>query len=337
MALYQVFRLSLLPLIFLVTLTNTAYAQDQQTSSQQIGSPSVVEQPIRIAGQATIYCSGYIRHQRLPKAPEIVGAEQEQLQRNFAAGDVVYVNYGSQQGLKEGQEFQIVRPRGAVKGVYTEKKGFLGTYVQEVGQLQLVKVREATSVGQITFSCDMVMLGDLLLPLPDRVSPPQRAETTLDRFAYSSGKQIGRLMMARDGREMVTRRDVVFIDLGSEDKINAGDYLTIFRPLGTGDLHGVTNEESARGRATGFQSDTYRGGGFSIQAQRAKDSTAFGNSEGRYRYRPITTREIKQHRPPMPRKIVGEMVVLDVQARTATAIITRVAAEVHTGDWVEIQ
>jgi hypothetical protein len=39
----------------------------------------------------------------------------------------------------------------------------------------------------------------------------------------------------------------------------------------------------------------------------------------------------------MPRKIVGEMVVLDVQQRTATAVITRIASEVHTGDWVEIQ
>jgi hypothetical protein len=39
----------------------------------------------------------------------------------------------------------------------------------------------------------------------------------------------------------------------------------------------------------------------------------------------------------MPRKVVGEMVVIDVQARTATAIITRVALEAHTGDWVEIQ
>jgi hypothetical protein len=39
----------------------------------------------------------------------------------------------------------------------------------------------------------------------------------------------------------------------------------------------------------------------------------------------------------MPRKIVGEMVVINVDARTATAIITRVVGEVHTGDWVEIQ
>jgi hypothetical protein len=39
----------------------------------------------------------------------------------------------------------------------------------------------------------------------------------------------------------------------------------------------------------------------------------------------------------MPRKIVGEMVIIDVQTRTATAIITRTVGEVHTGDWVEIQ
>ena len=143
--------------------------------------------------------------------------------------------------------------------------------------------------------------------------------------------------MAKDSREMVTRNDVVYIDLGSEDQIKQGDYLTIYRPLGTGNITRVDNEEMARNRATGFQSNRFRGGGFSNQASRAKDETAVVDAEGRYRYRPITSREVKRHRPLMPRKIVGEMVVIDVQARTATAIITRVAAEVHTGDWVEIQ
>ena len=68
-------------------------------------------------------------------------------------------------------------------------------------------------------------------------------------------------------------------------------------------------------------------------ANRAKDK----NGDGRYNDKPITSREVKQSRPLMPRKIVGEMVIIDVQTRTATAIITRVAGEVHTGDWVEIQ
>ena len=143
--------------------------------------------------------------------------------------------------------------------------------------------------------------------------------------------------MAKDGRELLTRNDVVFIDLGTEDQVKRGDYLTIYRPLGTGNITRVDNEEMSRNRSIGFQSDRYRGGGFSIQASRAKDSTALDDADGEYDHRPITTREVKRNRPLMPRKIVGEMVVIDVQTRTATAIITRIAGEVHTGDWVEIQ
>ncbi len=223
-----------------------------------------------------------------------------------------------------------------MKGVFREKRGFLGTYVRELGQLQVIKALQNTAIAQITFSCEMVLLGDLLLPTPDRLSPLERTGE-FDPYADPSGKGVGRLMMARDSREMVTTNDVVYIDLGSEDRLAPGDYLTIFRPLGKGGVTTVDAEEDARGRATGFQSEHYRGGGFSSQSQRAKDSTAFVDVPGRYRYRPITTREIKNHRPPMPRKAVGEMVVIDVQARTATAIITRVVSEAHTGDWVEIQ
>ena len=325
-------------LLSLALLPAFAIATNAQTPAPtpQVILPSA-QQEQHVANKSRLYCAGYIRLQRLPQMPEIVGAHEEQEQRTYADGDVVYINAGSQQGIREGQSFQIIRPRGDVKGVHKEKRGFLGTYVQEVGQLHVFKVRENTSAAQITFTCDTALLGDLLAPIPDRESPLARAEENLDVFAEPSGKQTGRLVMAKDNREMVTRHDIVYIDLGSEDQIKPGDYLTIYRPLGTGNITRIDNEELARNRATGFQSDRFRGGGISNQGSRAKDETAVVNAEGRYRYRPITSREVKRHRPPMPRKIVGEMVVIDVQTRTATAIITRVAAEVHTGDMVEIQ
>lgn len=335
MARFGYLRAALFSFVCLLALAFTANAQSPAPTPQVVMPGS--GQPLRVAGKSSLYCAGYIRYQRLRDMPEIVGAEEEQEQRTYADGDIVYLNAGSQQGIKEGQNFQIIRPRGDVKGVHKQKKGFLGTYIQEIGQLQVFKVRENTSAAHITFTCDAALLGDLLAPVPDRESPLQRAEENLDRFADPTGKQNGILMMAKDSREMVTRNDIVYIDLGSEDQIKRGDYLTIYRPLGTGNVTRVDNEESARNRATGFQSDRYRGGGFSNQASRAKDSTAFRDTEGRYRYRPITSREVKRHRPLMPRKIVGELVIIDVQTRTATAIITRVASEVHTGDWVEIQ
>jgi hypothetical protein len=42
-------------------------------------------------------------------------------------------------------------------------------------------------------------------------------------------------------------------------------------------------------------------------------------------------------RPSMPRKIVGEVVIISVEQRTAAAVITRYAQEIHTGDFVEVQ
>lgn len=325
----------LLSLACLFTFTFAANAQTPAPTPEMI--MPTAKQPGRVAGETALFCAGYIRYQRFGYTPEIVGAEEEQEQRTFSNGDIVYLNAGSRQGIKEGQTYQIIRPRGDVKGVHRQKVGFLGTYVQDVGQLEVFKVREETSAAKITFTCDQALLGDLIVDLPVRESPRQRAEGDFDRFADPSGKQVGRLMMAKDSREMLTRHDIVYIDLGGEDNVKAGDYFTIYRPLGTGNLTRVDNEELARNRATGFQSDRYRGGGISSQGSRAKDETAFVNANGRYRYRPITTREVKKARPDMPRKIVGEMVILEVQTRTATAIITRVASEVHTGDWVEIQ
>ena len=328
------FKALLLSLALLPAFALATNAQERERA--QVVVPTT-HQEQRIADKTRLYCAGYIRNQTLPHMPEIVGAVEEQEQRRYSDGDVVYINAGSQQGIKEGQNFQIIRPRGDVKGVLKQKRGFLGTYVQEVGQLQVFKVRENTSAAQITFTCDTALLGDLLAPVPARESPLQRADGNLDVFADPSGKTTGRLIMGKDNREMITSNDIVYIDLGSEDQIKNGDYLTIYRPLGTGNITRVDNEEMARNRASGFQSDVFRGGGIGNQASRAKDETAVVKAEGRYRYRPITSREVKRHRPDMPRKIVGEIVVIDVQLRTATAIITRVAGEVHTGDWVEIQ
>src|SRR5215207_1526996 len=195
------FKALLLSLAFLLAFAFTTNAQTP-TPTPTVILPTT-QQDQHVASKSRLYCAGYIRHQRLPQMPEIVGAVEEQEQRTYADGDVVYINAGSQQGIREGQNFQIIRPRGDVKGVHKKKIGFLGTYVQEVGQLNVFKVRENTSAAQITFTCDVALLGDLLAPIPDRVSPLPRAEGNLDIFADPSGKKNGRLMMAKDSREMV--------------------------------------------------------------------------------------------------------------------------------------
>ncbi|HZE69027.1 MAG TPA: hypothetical protein VE135_05800 [Pyrinomonadaceae bacterium] len=285
-------------------------------------------------GRTNLECAGYFRLPPLYGLPQIVGGEQEQEKRVYATGDIVYIDAGSQQGIKEGQEFHVIRPRGWVERVYRKKKGNLGVFVQEIGQLRVIRVKDRVSVAQVSFACDPLLLGDLLTGLPDRVSPTARAEITIDRFTDPNNKPTGRLMMARDGREMVTVGDLVYVDIGAEDQAVAGDMLTIYRKVGTGNLGVIKNEELARRSDRGFGSEKYRGGTFSQEAQRSKDVK---DEPGQYRHSPIKTTEIKKKRPEMPRKVVGEAMIINVQVRTATAIIMRTAQEVHTGDFVEIK
>lgn len=318
------------------TINPSSGVQTQQQQSR----PTVVvpkdEGPPRVAGRTELYCAGFIQYVPFPTPPlQIIGGEQEQEQRVYSEGDYVFIDAGSRQGVRVGQTYSVLRPRGRLTSKFTSKHGYLGIYVRELGQLRVIDVKERVSVAMVEASCEMMLNGDLLQPTPQRLSPTERTEVALDRFADPSGKQTGRIVLARDSREMVSHNQIVFIDLGAEDNIKAGDYFTVYRPSGTGNITTVANEEVATSAKDGFESDRYAGGKYSIGSQRTKDTS---NAPGLYgRNTAVTTHEIKRHRPPVPRKVVGELVVLSVQTRTATAIITRVAQEVHTGDYVELQ
>lgn len=288
--------------------------------------------PLRVATSNELYCGGFIQYAPAPNKFQIVGGEEEQSQRVYSQGNYVYINAGSQQGVVAGQEYSVVRPRGQFMSDLSKKKGWLGVYTQELGRLRVVNVKERVSVAVVTFSCDTILLGDLLRAANERVAPFARNEVMLDRFANPTGKQNGRIVLARDARETPSVNEIVYIDLGTEDNIKPGDYFTIYRPLGTGNLVRVRDEEVTPSAAAGFESDLFKGGKFSNKAQRVQDP----NNTGVYGPM-VTTPDIKDSRPPMPRKIVGELVILSVQQRTATAVITRAAQEVHTGDFVELQ
>lgn len=316
--------------LFLITavLTVSAMAQNPQTTPTPRLNVVQDDRKISIAGSNNLYCAGYVETGTVNTANEIVGAEDEQEQNVYAQGDNVYISMGANRGVKVGDVFSVIRPRGQVETRWSKKTN-LGFYVQEVGAVEVTVVKNEVSVARVVSSCDNLMLGDLLQPTPARTSPLFVKRPALNVFADSSGKTSGRIFMARDGRELLGREQIVYIDLGSEDNAKVGDYLTVYRPLGSGHLFVKDEDESVSAREEGFQSDEYRGGKFSIQAARKSGSRADG--------RVVTTEEAKRQRPAGLRKIVGELVILNVKEKTATAIITRAAQEIHTGDRVELQ
>lgn len=301
-------------------------------AAAQSGNPTLIinnrSREQALAGPNNLYCAGYVVDVPVNTSMKIVGAQNEQEQYILSQGNDLYINAGSNKGVKVGDMLSVIRPRGQVNTPWS-KKGSLGFYVMEVGALEVIRVKQEVSVVQVRTSCDNLMYGDLVQPTPQRTSPMYTERPELDVFADASGRATGRIFLSRDSRELLSSNQIVFVDLGSEDGLKSGDYLTVYRPLGTGGLLTNPKSESAAARNAGFESDKFRGGKFSNQTARKKGGEAKGKVE--------TTEAARSDRPSGLRKVVGELVVLSVQGKTATAMITRVAQEIHTGDWVEMQ
>lgn len=318
--------------LMLVALAATAFAQDEEMPKEPEPATLVAERfvrELRVATGNNLYCAGYIQKAEVNTDFEIVGADNEKDGFIYSQNDYVYLSRGANQGVKVGDMFAVIRPRGKFSTRFS-KKDDLGYYIQEVGAVEVVAVKNTVSVARVKTSCDNLLLGDLLEPMPQRTAPVFKARPALDIFAPPTGKATGRIVLARDAQELIGREQIVYIDLGREDNVKVGDYLTIYRPLGTGNIiDKLTPSESVTARAEGYQSKEYRGGKYSNQAPRKSGSKAQGDI--------VTHKEAKENRPDDLRKIVGEMMIVNVREKTATAVITRTASEIHTGDRVELQ
>ena len=170
--------------LLLGALVFSAFAVAQERKSTLVVSDEKREMPL--AGPNNLYCAGYVQTEPIETSARIVGAENEQEQVMYSQGNNLYVNVGTSKGAKVGDMFAIVRPRGQVETRWT-KKGDLGYYVQEVGALEVIRVKQDVSVVRVKTSCDNLMLGDLLQPIQPRTSPMFTQRPALDVFGDPSG------------------------------------------------------------------------------------------------------------------------------------------------------
>jgi hypothetical protein len=300
-------RIAVALVIFLAgSLTSSVIAR-QQSSNQS--------EPIAL--RSDIYCTGFISEVAPHIDLQVVGAEKENLKQTFAQGDVVFLNRGRGAGVQPGAIYCIIRPVGEVNHPFTKKK--LGFLVRELGLLRVVEVGDKTSTAEITVSCDTVEFGDLLKPYEEYVGPNAGEAKPLPRYGEGSGGTTGQIVMSPGYHENLSANRVVYIDLGTRQDVHPGDVFTIYRKLG--ESEGITKtaqDKVVKNHDADYESDRFRGGQYSIQGTR------------------VPREQVMRDRPPMPRKVVGELVVLKVEKTASVAMITRTTAEVQIGDQIEL-
>jgi hypothetical protein len=296
----------LLAALFLLPVSQSARAQDPQV-------------PNTVAARTDVYCTGYITESTIWPDIHIVGAERENFKNSYGQGDIVFIDKGREQGVRPGQSYYVIRPLGRMTHPFTKKK--MGVYVREVGLIRVIQVNDKTSTAEVTISCDLIELGDSLRLYEEKVAPAPRMNQPLPLHGEESGDINGQIILSRHNREFLGANDIVFIDLGDRQGVKEGDYFTIFHKINDKweNITRYPHDKIYEKYSDNYQSDHWRGGKYSNQSL-AKDKDRD---------------KVLKDRPKIPRKVLGEIVILRVEKGTAVGLVTRTVGEVNIGDHVE--
>jgi hypothetical protein len=269
------------------------------------GTAAAQKRDPRVPDTASVYCSGMYSREAMPRDTYLISGEESVQKIVFSMNDLVYVNKGSSQGVKVGDEFLVVRQEKD----YTNADWFywqpsleraMGKYWADLGRLRVVHVGPDVATAQIVYACDLMYRGDLVLPYAERPAPMMNTDP-IDRFAPASGKTTAMLVKAKNFRVMVSAGDIAYINAGSGQGVQVGDRLRIFRYQGT--THGTVYTHP------GHQYRTF----------------GFGRTPRPYKWSDV------------PREILGEALVLRVSENAATVLVTKSVREAFLGDYVEVQ
>jgi hypothetical protein len=255
---------------------------------------------------SSVYCSGFVTDQKVPDEMRLISSEQSNYKIIYERGDYVHVNRGTNQGVKEGDRFMVVRPQGDPLQVRWFKWQFklmkaMGTPYVDAGQIRVVKAQPNVSVAEVTFSCDYMQRGDIIRPFEERPAAPYKEQAKFDHFAPVSGKPVAMVVAGKDFHDASGKNDAIYVNLGTNQGVKVGDYFRVFR------YQGSMAEEAPQTK--GFQYALY----------------GFGSAPKKYEWNDL------------PREVLGEGIVLNTSRNSSTVMITLSSSQIYAGDYVELE
>jgi len=261
-----------------------------------IGAPS----------EQDMYCSNVYTPQALPDNLYVISGEEPEKYVAYSQGNTVYINRGSSDGVKVGDEFLVSREdHDALKQEWFKSQnmliGAMGRLYEDIGRLRVVSVEPKTSAALVVSACDLMYRGDIVQPFSERTAPPYKPATKFDVYAPPSGKAKAMIVSFKGFAVSGGEGAIVYVNLGGTQGVKVGDYFRVF------EYPGYNDEYAYREKNT--QYELY----------------GFGSTPV-----PYSSKEL-------PRSLLGEGIVVRVGPNAATVLLTDSLREIFAGDYVELE
>ena len=157
----------------------------------------------------------------------IIAGKREDRQ-HLGEGETVYVNAGTDQGVKAGDRFVVLKTtlRGLPHPRDAKKK--LGDVIQQTGVIRLVTVQAKSAVAVIERTLDTVEVGNRLVRFIEPAALPVKLRTDI-ADPIQVAPDAAMVIYARDNKQYTATGDLIIIDRGAQDGLKVGDVLLAAR------------------------------------------------------------------------------------------------------------
>jgi hypothetical protein len=296
--------------------TDSTAAPDAAPQGTAPTSASFPTERVQTPTYADLYCAGFISKQTLPDANYVSGGLQTPTTTKFTRGDLIYL---AGTGFSAGAEYEIVRALRDIDEyeMYPGQKKLLketGQPYEEVGRIKIVDTRSRTAIAQIEYACDGVNPGDTAIPFAEKQAVTFHAPVRFDRFLPSASRLTGRIVMGKDFDSQLGTGHKLYLNIGANQGVKIGDFFRAVRSYDA-DLRDPVDSLSFK---AAIAEDTQK-------KTPSVDPAMFTKGNG-----PVI------HVRDLPRRSVGEIVIISVTNTTATGMVVFTMEDVHAGDDVEL-
>lgn len=180
-----------------------------------------------VTEETSLQCAHYVVTEREDEGLYVLGSELGSDKVALAEHDFLYLNRGSNGGVKAGDVYSLHHVSYAVKHPATGKR--LGYKVDTVGWGRVVLVAENTATLHVEQACADIHAGDYLRPFEKLNVPLALRRTPSDRLTPHTGKAAGYVVDIADNADIAANNTMVTIDLGSQAGIAPGNLLSVYR------------------------------------------------------------------------------------------------------------
>jgi hypothetical protein len=216
-----------------------AFNATQTDDGFAVARMAVPNNPIAIGTEADIFCYGYIGDPN-EAMPNYVQSHEDvevkyllrakpEMSAAAAPGDLVYISGGAATGLVAGETYIAVQPEELV--THPATGDVLGRQYNYVGQIRILctDTEPGLSRAIVLEACREIAVGARLKPMPQLPIPIARVPELPAWCDPPTSRSNGYIVDSREWNLGLVEGVLVQIDLGSDNQIEPGDFLTVYR------------------------------------------------------------------------------------------------------------